>query len=248
MGDDTLLTQSFRDLSFVQLSESQRLVIACDSSAAIGQKPADKVVVSPKLTAAFSARVAILELLCFGVEPLSIVDTIGNEYEPTGRLMIAGIQEEIVKAGLSTDCLNGSTEENMQTEMTTVGVTTIGVDNQLRSLPTISRGADILQVGDPLVGQEVAEQADYLVGYDLVRNLRKEVGVLDMVPVGSKGIGYEAELMAEMNMLSVIFESKVNLEKSAGPATVILLAVEKAHSASLMTAYPMLQKIGSFDR
>lgn len=79
----------FRDLSLLPISATETLVIACDSSAGIGEKKADVVAVDPAITAAYSLRVPLLELTCFGAQPIAVVDTIGNEMVPTGKKSLA---------------------------------------------------------------------------------------------------------------------------------------------------------------
>ena len=59
--------------------------------------------------------------------------------------------------------------------------------------------------------------------------------VQDILPVGSKGIKYEAELLAKLNQLHLELdpELKLDLEKSAGPATVLLVTVPPNKLAKL---------------
>ncbi|WP_243686039.1 AIR synthase related protein [Lentilactobacillus rapi] len=115
----------FRDLSLVKLDAHNTLVIACDCSAGIGEKRFDEVLIDPAITAAYSVRVPLMELMCFGADPVTVVDTIGNELQPTGERIIWGIQQELKRAGLAGIPLNGSTEDNMQTQTTSIGVTVV---------------------------------------------------------------------------------------------------------------------------
>lgn len=241
-----IFSQSFRDLSIIELTEQKRLVIACDSSAGIGSKSMDKVAVSPEVTAAFCLRVPLLELLCFGALPISVCDLIGNEYEVTGKKMIRGIKAELARADLSDVILNGSTEENMVNELTSIGVTVIGTMAANVTFPQVEKNAVLFQLGEPLVGSEVVRKRSSIFSYALVRQLHRQKGVLDMVPVGSKGIGYEAELMAEISHCSVDLAQTGQLEKSAGPATVILIAVANQHADEVAAQFPTIKKIGIF--
>ncbi|MDN5951463.1 MAG: hypothetical protein L0H66_04375, partial [Loigolactobacillus coryniformis] len=99
----------FRDLTLLPLSTTEQLVIACDSSAGIGAKQADMVSVPTEVMSAYCLRVPLLELLCFGAQPLMVIDTVGNEMQPTGKLVIAGLRQELAKADLAELPLNGST-------------------------------------------------------------------------------------------------------------------------------------------
>lgn len=238
---------AFRDLTILPFSEDKNMVIACDSSASIGEKKADAVQVDPGITAAFCLRVPLLELYCFGAAPICIVDLIGNEYQPTGAKMITGIKGEMARAGLADLPLNGSTEENMPTLTSSVGITVIAEMAAGKPFPEIAEACDLLQLGTPYVGNEVVAHLDSIFSYDLVRRLRQEEGILDMLPVGSKGIRYEADQMIQTGY-SIDFLTEEDLEKSGGPATVILLAVTKAVSEKLLLAYPELRKIAEIKK
>lgn len=238
---------AFRDLTIIPFSKDKNMVIACDSSAGIGEKEADAVRVDPAITAAFCLRVPLLELYCFGAQPICIVDLIGNEYQPTGAKMITGIKAEMARAGLADLPLNGSTEENMTTLTSSVGITVIGESEGGKPLPHIAETCDLLQLGTPYVGNEVVAHLDSIFSYDLVRRLRQEEGILDMLPVGSKGIRYEADQMMSAGY-AIDFLTEEDLEKSGGPATVILLAVTKAVSQQLLNSYPELRKIAEIKK
>ena len=92
------LIKEYRDLSILPISKGKSLVIACDSSAGIGKKEHDAVEIDPAITAAFCLRVPLMELLCYGAEPIAVIDLIGNEYAPTGERMLKGIREELARA------------------------------------------------------------------------------------------------------------------------------------------------------
>lgn len=238
---------AFRDLTILPFSADKNLVIACDSSAGIGEKEADAVQVDPGITAAFCLRVPLLELYCFGAKPICIVDLIGNEYQPTGAKMISGIKGEMARAGIPELPLNGSTEENMTTLTSSVGITVIGERAAGQTMPVIDQDCDLLQLGEPYVGNEVVAHLETIFSYESVRQLRQEAGVLDMLPVGSKGVKYEANQMIQAGD-QIAFLTEEDLEKSAGPATVILLAVTKAASEKLLARYPELRKIAEIKK
>jgi len=219
----------FRDLTIKPISDKTALVIACDVSAGIGEKPDDLVHVTADVTAAFALRVPLMELLCFGATPISVVDTVGNEMTPTGENMIAGLKQELKRAGLSDISLNGSTEDNMPTRTTSIGVTVIGiatrrVDDLFQKQPMV-----IYQLGRPLVGDAVKQHFSDLFSYNLINELRSDSAVIDMLPVGSKGIAFEINQLAKTHQLKVVDGSVMETEemvKSAGPATVALIGVK----------------------
>lgn len=243
-----MTTTTYRDLTILPFATDCTLVIACDSSAGIGEKSEDLVTIDPAVTAAFCLRVPLLELLCFGAKPICIIDLIGNELAPTGERMLAGIKGEMARAGIADLPINGSTEENIPTKTSSIGVTVLGEFKGVLELPHISEECSLLQLGRPYVGDEVVKNQNKIFSYDLVKALREEPGVLDMLPVGSKGIRFEAELMAHGSDYQVVFETEGELDCSAGPATVVLLAVAKKQAINLIEQYPMLLKIGEFKR
>ncbi|GCF95214.1 hypothetical protein NRIC_31050 [Enterococcus florum] len=242
------LVQTYRDLSILPISMEKNLVIACDSSAGIGEKPLDFVAVDPAITAAFCLRVPLMELLCFGAEPICVIDLVGNEYQPTGDHMLKGIKKELIKAELEHLPINGSTEENMPTKTTSIGITVIGQKGAAQRIAKLEEESILFQLGKPYVGEAVVEKLEQIFSYSIIRSLRKEKGVVDLLPVGSKGIRYEANLMTEGTDYHVHFDQEEELDRSAGPATVVLAAVRKTDQKAISQKYPELKKIGTFVR
>lgn len=243
-----MINNQYRDLTLLEITSDIMLAIACDSSASIGRKEHDEVQINPEVVAACCLRVPLFELLCVGAEPISIIDVIGNEYEPTGRRMIAGIKSEMKKAGLSQLPLNGSTEENMTTTMSSLGITVTGQFEDKFIKPTIKSMDYLFQLGSPYVGNEVIENLSTLCDYQDLYELRQESSVVDLLPVGSKGIEYEGRLMAEENGLVIDFYEPENLElkKSAGPSTVVLVAVLSEFKEEFIKKHPQLIELGQF--
>lgn len=218
----------YRDLTIQSLGREQ-LVIACDTSAAIGHKVNDTLDVDPKLTSAMCVRVPLLELLSIGAEPFVIVNLFGNEMKPTGEQLLKGIRSELVKAGYPDLEMNGSTEENMETTTTSLGVTLIGKALEDDLLWKRVKPRDVVyQIGYPYVGPDLLQHREEIVSYDDVRWIQS-MGELvsEIVPVGSKGSWNEAEQVAKMNELSFIPSDDSELEslctQSAGPSTTVLV-------------------------
>lgn len=218
------------------------LVFCCDTSSSSGEKPSDYLNVSPELTARYCLRVALLELLAVNVNPTMTFNLIGNELNPTGQRMLEGIQTELNLAGYPKTLQNGSTEENMPTSMTSVSVLVVG--EALNKDILIQRAeADnlVLQIGRRSVGPEVLEFEDKMIQYEDIKQLRAIPAVREIVPVGSRGILYEAETLAECNNLKFELEDNLigdsDLIKSAGPATTVLMAVEQGIADSLLERF-----------
>lgn len=236
---------NFRDLTLVDMTPSKQLVIACDSSAGIGKKPLDEVDSPTGLVARFALRVPLLELFCFGAKPICIVDTLGNEMEPTGKTMIASLQAEMQAAGIGQIPLNGSTEDNMTTKTTSVGVTVIGEKRSSVGQVNVD-SATIYQFGSPHVGSEVLAYLDTMITYQDVQQIRAHAGVLDMLPVGSQGILHEVSELARTNHLEMPNKHLLSSDeyvKSAGPATVVLALVAKTYTQQFEVDFPTAEKI-----
>jgi hypothetical protein len=84
-------------------------------------------------------------------------------------------------------------------------------------------------LGRPLVGDAVKQHFSDLFSYNLINELRSDSAVIDMLPVGSKGIAFEINQLAKTHQLKVVDGSVMETEemvKSAGPATVALIGVK----------------------
>ncbi|WP_086313475.1 hypothetical protein A5821_000980 [Enterococcus sp. 7F3_DIV0205] len=242
------MKENIRDLSVAFFTDEIGIVTACDSSAAIGLKEADQVKVDPEITAAFCLRVALLEVLAVGGKPTMVIDTIGGEMEPTGKRMLKGLTAELKKAGLENVLINGSTEENMLTEMTSIGVTVIGSIHKAElNYGKVLSGSWLYQVGEPFMGSDVLMQEQEIFSYQDFYAIQKQAHVLEILPVGSKGVSYEAAKLAESSGLKVIFDQIQFMDsRSAGPATVLLVAVEENQPLQLTNQAIHIKKIGYF--
>ncbi|WP_042349376.1 AIR synthase related protein [Bacillus massiliigorillae] len=237
-----------RDLTVVSLPNEQCLVTAVDISASIGEKEHDVLSVPPELTGKLTTRVALLEVLASGAEVVAISNVVGVEMNPTGKRIIRGIQEELHSAGLAHLELNGSTEENMTTSQTSVGVFVTGYSpRQQLKLNNIKNGATLLGIGEPRMGQALLEKPNLEVSYQLVRELVKSQDILELVPVGSKGIRYEASNLADLNGYHFNEFAKCNpewLDQSAGPATALIIAVQNESVTAFVKKYPEAYLLG----
>ena len=124
----------FRDVVITELNENQRLIISCDSCGGIGEKVYDQLKVSPYFTGRYTARVTMMEVLCVGAKLIAISNGVSNEMHPTGKKILEGIEDELSFADINDVIITGSSEENMETLCTGVGMTTIGLVNKDRLL------------------------------------------------------------------------------------------------------------------
>jgi hypothetical protein len=153
------------------------------------------------------------------------------ERDPVGREILEGVGREAAVLGLEVgEALLENTEENFQTLQTGVGLTVVGFvgEGDLRLGKTVP-GDLLVAVGKPMVGAEVVGAE----GRGEVAELRSGVWVSprryvhDIVPVGSLGIAQEAKMMAYGvgRQLKLADGCGLDLEKSAGPATVVLVTL-----------------------
>jgi len=219
-------TYLYRDLSVIELPD-RLLVTACDSSAGVGEKPEDELDVPTKYVSIFATRVCLFELLACGCQIIGLANTICNEMEPTGKHLIAGIHEELKRAGLPELLINGSTEENFKTVMTGFGITILGTTPKLNLKPS-QAGDLIVCIGKPKVGGEVVlENDEEIAAYPDLAFLSSCDLVNEVVPCGSKGILYEAQNLANIYQLQLSgLSNDLDLKKSCGPATTLIASVK----------------------
>lgn len=237
-----------RDLTLITLHSDQTMVVACDSCGGIGSKAGDILKVPPVYVGSFTARVVIMEVMCSGAEIVTVTNAVCNEMEPTGREIIKGIQKELKAAGIDEIVLTGSTEENFSPPSTGVGVTAIGIADNKKLKINSTEEALIISVGIPKVGDEINLEGDReIIDYTTIKELLEKPWVYEIVPVGSKGIVYEAEQLAINNNLELILEDdiKVDIRKSAGPATCIIAAISKEYQRNVMDCRLGINIIGS---
>lgn len=227
----------YRDLTIVS-DHNNKLVIACDSSGAIGPKPLDAIKCDGQTLGRFLARVVLMELISVGAQPIVLIDTLSVEMNPTGKEIIKGIIEEAKQIDLDTEqILNGSTEENVPVRQTGAGITAIGQGDKLHCESYINDS--VVCVGIPKVGNEISLGDPEICDLQVIKRLRDIKGVHEIVPVGSKGIAYELEGLLQRNRLFLKeVKSRLDIQKSAGPVTCVLLTVNNKDLNIIQTITP----------
>nr|WP_242831414.1 MULTISPECIES: alpha-ribazole kinase [Desulfitobacterium] len=210
----------------VSLNDTQYLVAACDSCGAIGEKELDVVKVPWRITGRLTARVALMEVLAVGAVPQMMSIAIANDPIPAGEEIMKGVREELRALNLMSLPTAISTEKNMPTKQTGLGITAIGLcDQDKLRIGRSKPGNSLFCLGLPKVGTEAAnpEDPDILQGVHVVK-LLSVPGVYDIIPVGSQGIRGEAEALARSIGARFIKNSRCELDihKSAGPSTCLI--------------------------
>ncbi len=214
-----------RDLLITELTEELWLVIACDSAGGIGPKKLDTYFSSGYELGRLVVRVPIMEILACGSVPVVVVDTLAVEMEPTGKEIIRGVKDEVNDAGIKENlAVTGSTEDNVQTVQTGIGVVAIGLVNKKDFKPGRSVKGDVVAcVGIPKSAPEykVTYSDHEIADPQTIRELNKFEFVHDILPVGSKGIKHEFLALAKSAGLRAEYfkNLKVDINKSGGPST-----------------------------
>lgn len=219
------MANKYRDVDIVTLPNKDILVIACDSCGAIGLKDQDVVKAPPFIVGKYTARVCLMEVIAVGAFPAAMTVNICNELEPTGREILQGIQDELEACNLLIP-ITISTEKNMKTTMTALGVTVLGTcnDGDLRH-DKVAKGNDIYVMGVPKMGQEVVEDQGEIATISSLLPLLEWENVTEAIPVGSSGIKGELEKLLTQTGLHIDLDEglSIDLAKSAGPCTAVLL-------------------------
>ena len=220
------------DVSILKIPTGHAIVVGSTSSGAVGPKRMDQVRVKGKVLGKFLARVALMDVAATGAFPLLLSATLGVEKEPTGGEILDGIRSEAAVLGLEPNqVLMENTEDNFATVQTGAGLTVVGFANEeeLR-LGKTQPGDLLIAVGKPKVGDEVlpAEVRGEIADLHSVIQLAQRKFVHDIVPVGTYGVEYEARMMAYAvgRQLRLAEATGIELKKSAGPATVVLVTLD----------------------
>lgn len=218
-----------RDVSFIKLDEDLFMVVACDSAGGIGEKEKDVVKVSPYVLGRFTLRVALMEVMAVGAAPYAVTAAICSEPSPTGKDIIAGIKDELKLIELDLPIVI-STEKNIPTCQTGLGVTVIGTVNKKNLRINETKAGDkIYCIGIPKVGNEVSLKDPDIADSKLVKEILNLPSLHDIIPVGSRGVKGEVQSLASYLGLSIMWESNlpVDIKKSAGPSTCVIVTCPK---------------------
>ena len=227
-----------RDLLIVD--GSPPLVIACDSVGGIGPRPADLVRVPADVVAHFAARVPLLEVLCSGARPVALINTLCHDMAEA-TVFINTFRAVASEVGIRPDAVTGSTEENVPSPATGVGVTVIGTLAGDLLTGGGRPGDVVICVGWPRSAphDEVFIGHPDIVPLSTVQALVTTGAVHDALPVGSRGIGYEAGQLTESSGCALTWlPHPLPLDASGGPASCVLFACDPASVPDLRNTVP----------
>jgi hypothetical protein len=221
--------KQIRDITVINYDENKYLGIACDSCGGIGYKEHDIVRASPQLTAYHTGKVVLAELMSMGFTPFILADGLAVEMNDTGKQLIEGFNEALSRLSFNVH-LTGSTEENIKTVQTSMGVTCIGVCDKDKLKFNKTESGDIcLLMGLPMVGNDVINNPDKILDIDDFEKLFLCDYTKEMLPVGSRGIEAELNDLLKYNRLSFIYESNISidLKRSGGPSCSCIVTLNK---------------------
>jgi selenophosphate synthetase-related protein len=220
------------DVAILKVPTGHVIVVGSTSSGGIGPKQLDEVKVDGRILGKFLARVALMDVAATGAFPLLLSVTLGVEKEPTGDQILDGIRNEVRVIGLDPNqVLMENTEDNIETRQTGAGLTVVGFANEDELRLAKTRPGDlIVAIGQPKVGDEVipAETRGQIADLRNITLLNQKKYVHDIVAVGTFGIASEARTIAYSvgRQLKLVENIGLDLKKSAGPATVILITID----------------------
>lgn len=193
-------------------------IITTDNSGGIGEKADDVVVVPDHITAYFAARVALLEQWAAYAQPVAVLI-----YNFSGRASfvkyVQGVTDLFQEAGVEVPKISGSTETNMELKQSAVAISIVGKKKEA----IVEEDLQWFSYGMPLVGQEVIGRVDEVASIKLIYEAIANGIVQRIWPVGSSGILQEVRALANNSRVEVV--SELDVEKTAGPSTVVLLAI-----------------------
>ncbi len=231
-NSEVFKTRNVRDLLVTELTENFWMITTCDSDGGIGSKKYDTIFSPAYDLGRLAARVPIMEMLASGALPVVVVDTLCVEMDPTGKEIIKGIRDEVSEAGLNGDLVvTGSTEDNVNTDQTGVGVVVVGFVEKNDFRPGRSLEGDLVVcLGIPKSAPEhkVHYTDDEIANTKLLKQLNSFNFIHDVLPIGSKGISYEFRELAKSANLSPFYYNDITLDitKSGGPSTCCLVSFQ----------------------
>lgn len=211
-----------RDCLVIPLGTDE-LILACDSLGGIGPKEGDVLSVPLEISARFTARVALAEVLAACGEPLALSVTLSIEPHPWLEEVKRGILQELRAIGKEGIPLLFSSEKNISTTATGLGVTVCG--KRFRTPPELREGI-LYALGVPSSGSAVLRNQDVLADLTDILHIQDFLPEAPILPTGSRGIFCEALAFVQGTsfVLTLNPDPPFSLYTSCGPATVLLFA------------------------
>ena len=223
---------TFRDVLSIQHDENI-IITAVDSCGGIGEKTNDIVYCKTSFLSEQTLKVALFEVIALGAKPEFITIAVSNEQEIANKALIGfeGVFEEIGKIPFTI-----SSEKNMPTSMTAIGISVTGICSiKDYKIGNCNKGDILCLAGIPLVGEEVIKNYDKMLKLKNLLKLVQNKFVGSILPVGSKGVLRESEVLELENNCNIqLFENtNIDLTKSGGPSSCALFSIKKSRLETL---------------
>jgi hypothetical protein len=216
-----------RDVSIIPLSSKEEIIVGTDNSGGIGTKEEDAVRVDDRITAYYSTRVAVMEVLAVKAKPFSVIihnfsgDTVWEAYKK-------GAETALKEAELEEVLITGSTESNFPLKQSALGITVLGKRPVVKNEKAHEYGYSYAVIGVPLTGNQVLENRGMAAPLSLFTKCCRHSVILDLIPVGSKGILEELKVLTGNASLTVKnVECPLDILVSGGPSTCFLVKFRK---------------------
>lgn len=217
-----------------------RVVMAVDSIGGVGPLPGDAVAASAETVAHFALRVPLLEVLCAGATPAIVADALTIAREGAGEAMMTHLRALAAEAGVPPEGVTGSTEENLPTRETGIGITVLGFLPPDAPNRRARPGDVVLCAGLPLSAprDELYPGHPGMVSVAEVRAALESGLTHDALPVGSRGVGFEVgELACTAGLAASLADGPVSLSDSGGPSSCVLFACREGDAPALASLF-----------
>jgi hypothetical protein len=216
-----------RDVSIIPLSSKEEIVVGTDNSGGIGTKEEDAVRVDDRITAYYSTRVAVMEVLAMKAKPFSVI--IHNfSGDPVWEAYKQGAETALKEAELEEVLITGSTESNFPLKQSALGITVLGKRPVVKNEKAHEYGYSYAVIGAPLTGNQVLENIEMAAPLSLFTKCCRHSAILDLIPVGSKGILEELKVLTgNASLAEKKVECPLDILVSGGPSTCFLVKFRK---------------------
>ncbi|MGM0854163.1 MAG: ATP-binding protein [Bacillota bacterium] len=214
-----------RDVISISISDEEELILASDCSGGIGNKEGDVVMTDPETVGYYCFRVAAMECLAVGAR-LKAIQLMNFTSDAVWEQYCSGVKKGLSEMNQEGIPITGSTESNIDLNQSALGVTCIGIKNKKSPFPSCTNLAYAL-IGTPLVGNEVIKQHASIAPLSLFMSCVHHSSIIDIMPVGSKGVFHELSLLLGKPLRREDVTSTQDLDKSSGPSTSFIISYHK---------------------
>lgn len=211
-----------RDALSISINEEEELILASDCSGGIGRKNDDVVNVDPEIVGYYSFRVAAMECLAVRAR-LKAVQLFNFTGDSEWAKYCSGVKKGLSELNLNHIPLTGSSESNITLNQSALGVTCVGMRRK-KAQQTCRENLSYALIGSPLVGEEVLEHQSSIAPLTLFNECIQHSSIIDILPVGSKGVREELSLLMGKPLREGDVSSSHDLDKSSGPSTSFIVS------------------------